>query len=163
MIRQILHNHRDGNHEYIVRLFSFLCIGGFGAIVNLLCFSGVYYTLLQVSNSSIAYGMAFVVGTEVSIFSNFILNDRLTFGDLHARSWQARCLRYHVTSAGGVLLTLGISFSLLHLLHIPALPAQAAALIIATVCNFLLHRFFTYGHVAIHAPATAAHIGDTTL
>jgi putative flippase GtrA len=163
MIRKILHIHRAGNYETIVRLFSFLCIGGFGAIVNLLCFSCVYYPLQEVTNSFIAYGTAFVVGTEVSIFSNFILNDRLTFGDLHTRSWQARCARYHVTSAGGVLLTLGISFSLLHLLHIPALPAQATAIIIATVCNFLLHRFFTYGHVAINTPATAAHIGDTTL
>ena len=163
MIRQILHNHRDENHETIVRLFSFLCIGGFGAIVNLLCFSSVYYTLFEVTNSSIAYGMAFTVGTEVSIISNFILNDRLTFGDLHARSWQARCLRYHLTSAGGVLLTFVSSFLLLHLLHVPALLAQATALIIATACNFVLHRFFTYGHVAIHAPATTAHIGDTVL
>jgi putative flippase GtrA len=163
MIRQILHNHRAENHETIVRLFSFLGIGGFGAIVNLLCFSGVYYTLLVVTNSSIAYGMAFVVGTEVSIFSNFILNDRLTFGDLHARSWQARCLRYHVTSVGGVLLTLGCSLLLLHLLHVPAFPAQATALIFATACNFVLHRVFTYGHLPGHAPATTAHIGGTVL
>jgi putative flippase GtrA len=132
-------------------------------MVNLLCFSCVYYPLLEVANSFVAYGMAFVVGTEVSIVSNFILNDRLTFGDLHARSWQARCLRYHVTSIAGVLLTLGSSFSLLHLLHVPALPAQATALIIATACNFVFHRVFTYGHVAIQAPATATNIGDTAL
>jgi putative flippase GtrA len=132
-------------------------------MVNVLCFSCVYYPLFQITNSFIAYGLAFVVGTEVSIVSNFILNDRLTFSDLHTRSWQARCLRYHVTSAGGVLLTLVSSFSLLHLLHVPALPAQATALIIATACNFVLHRFFTYGHVAVHAAATAAHTGDTTL
>lgn len=163
MIRQILHTHRAENYETIVRLFSFLCIGGFGALVNLLCFSGVYYAILEVTNSFITYGMAFVVGTEVSIVSNFILNDRLTFGDLHARSWQARCLRYHVTSAGGVLLTLVSSFSLLHVLHFPPLPAQATALIIATACNFVLHRVFTYGHVAVHAPATSVHIGDTAL
>lgn len=161
MIRQLHHHHRAENHETMVRLLSFLCIGGFGAVVNLLCFSSVYYALLEVTNSSIAYGMAFVVGTEVSIFSNFILNDRLTFGDLHARPRQARCLRYHVTSVGGVLLTLGCSFSLLHLLHVPALPAQATAIIFATACNFVLHRVFTYGHMPGHAPATTAHIGDT--
>ena len=163
MIKQTPYTHRIETHKMVVRLFSFLCIGGFGAIVNVLCFSGVYYALIVVTSGFMAYGMAFVVGTEVSIVSNFILNDRLTFSDLHDRSWQARCLRYHVTSAGGVLLTLGSSFSLLHLLHVPALPAQAAAIIIATVCNFLLHRFFTYGHVAVHAAATAAHTGDTTL
>jgi putative flippase GtrA len=147
----------------IVRLFSFLCIGGFGAIVNLLCFCGLYYPLLEVVSSFVAYGMAFIVGTEVSIVSNFILNDRLTFGDLHARSWQARCLRYHVTSIGGVLLTLGSSLALLHLLHVPALLAQATALSIATACNFVFHRVFTYGRVAVQAPATAANIGDSAL
>ena len=163
MIRQIQHTHRKENYETIIRLFSFLCIGGFGAIVNLLCFSGVYYPLLEIANSFVAYGMAFVVGTEVSIVSNFILNDRLTFGDLHARSWQARCLRYHVTSIGGVLLTLGSSLALLHLLHVPALLAQATALIIATTCNFVFHRVFTYGRMAVQAPATAVNIEGTTL
>jgi putative flippase GtrA len=156
MIKQILHIHRTETNEMVIRLFSFLCIGGFGAIVNLLCFSGVFYPLLEVTNSFIAYGIAFVVGTEISLVSNFILNDRLTFGDLHARSWQARCLRYHVTSISGVLLTFGISFSLLHLLHVSVLPAQAAALIIATAWNFVFHHVFTYGHVAVHTPATAA-------
>jgi putative flippase GtrA len=163
MIRQISHTHRIVTHKMVVRLFSFLCIGAFGAVVNLLFFSGVYYSLLVIANSFIAYGTAFVVGTEVSIVSNFILNDRLTFGDLHARSWQVRCLRYHVTSAGGVLLTLWSAFSLLHLLHVPALPAQATALIIATACNFFLHHVFTYGHVAVQSTATSTNTGDTTL
>jgi len=162
MLRQIPNTHQAETYKTVIQIFSFLFIGGFGAIVNLLCFSSVYYALLEVANSFIAYGMAFAVGTEVSIVSNFILNDRLTFGDLHARSWQARCLRYHVTSVGGVLLTLGCSFSLLHLLHVPALPAQATALIIATGCNFALHRVFTYSHVDVQTP-TIANSGGTAL
>ncbi len=163
MRRQIPHMYRAATDKIVVRLFSFLCIGGFGAIVNVLCFSGVYYLLLEVANSFIAYGIAFVVGTEISLVSNFILNDHFTFGDFHARSWQARCLRYHATSMGGVLLTFGISFSLLHLLHVSALPAQAAALIIATAWNFVFHHVFTYGHVAVHTPATTANTGGITL
>ena len=160
MIRQILHIHRVGTHNTVVRLFRFLCVGGLGAVVNLLCFSCLYSALLEVTNSLIAYGVAFVVGTEVSIVSNFILNDRLTFGDRHTRSLHARCLRYHVTSAGGVLLTLGSSFSLLHLLHVPALPAQATAIFFATACNFVLHCVYTYGRVPADAPATLTHFGD---
>ena len=133
------------------RLLRFLMVGGLGAIVNLACFTGVYYFLLRITGSSAAYGMAFLVGTETSIVFNFLLNDHLTFGDLHYRSWQQRCLRYHVTSSIGVLLTLGSSFALLHLLHIPAFLAQAAALLIATACNFTLHQVFTYGHGAVQA------------
>jgi dolichol-phosphate mannosyltransferase len=163
MRRRILYTKRAATHKMCVQLFSFLCIGGCGAMVNVLCFSGMYSLLLEVANSFIAYGIAFVVGTEISIVSNFLLNDHFTFGNLHARAWQARCLRYHATSMGGVLLTFGSSFSLLHLLHVPALPAQAAAIIIATACNFVLHHVFTYGHVAGHTPATAANSGDITL
>ena len=163
MRRQIPHLYRAVTDKRIGQLFSFLCIGGFGAIVNVLCFSSMYSLLLEVANSFIAYGIAFVVGTEISIVSNFLLNDHFTFGNLHARTWQARCLRYHATSMGGVLLTFGGSFSLLHLLHVSALPAQAAAIIIATACNFVLHHVFTYGHVAGHTPATTANSGDSTL
>ena len=161
MLRRIPHTHRMETHKMVIQLFSFLCVGGVGAIVNLLCFSGVYYPLLEVTNSLLAYVIAFVVATEVSIFSNFILNDRFTFGDLHARSWHVRCLRYHVTSIGGVLITLVSSFSLLHLLHVPALFAQATAIIIATACNFVFHRLFTYRDVTMYTSAT--NIGTTLL
>ena len=92
MRRRISHANRAETHKIVVQLFSFLCVGGFGAVVNLLCFSGVYYPLLEVTNRFLAYGISFVVATEVSIVSNFILNDRLTFGDLHARCWQAAAL-----------------------------------------------------------------------
>ena len=163
MRRRISHANRAETHKIVVQLFSFLCVGGFGAVVNLLCFSGVYYPLLEVTNRFLAYGIAFVVATEVSIVSNFILNDRLTFGDLHARCWQARCLRYHVTSISGVLLTFGIAFSLLHLLPVPALLAQAAALIIATAWNFVFHHLFTYRYAAVRTPAMTANTGGTTL
>jgi putative flippase GtrA len=163
MRRRISHANRAETHKIVVQLFSFLCVGGFGAVVNLLCFSGVYYPLLEVTNSFLAYGIAFIVGTEISLVSNFILNDCFTFGDLHARTFQARCLRYHVTSISRVLLTLGISFSLFHLLPVSALSAQAAALIIATGWNFVFHHVFTYGHVAGHPSATTAQTGGTTL
>ncbi len=53
-------------------------------------------------------------------------------------------MRYHVTSVGGTLVTLGLSFSLLHVLHVPALFAQAMALVVATVFNFVAHHVFTY-------------------
>lgn len=91
MRRQIPHMYRAATDKIVGRLFSFLCIGGFGAVVNVLCFSGAYYPLLKVANSFIAYGIAFVVGTEISLVSNFILNDRLTFGNLHAPGRHAVC------------------------------------------------------------------------
>lgn len=143
----IIHNSQEKTHEIVVRLFSFLVVGGFGAVLNLVCFSCAYYALGWSINRLIAFPIAFVIATEVSILVNFILNDRFTFRQLHdrGRAWQMRCMRYHVTSVGGTLVTLGISFSLLHVLHVPALFAQATALVVATVFNFVLHHVFTYG------------------
>ena len=51
MLRQILHTRQADTYKTVLRLFSFLCIGGFGAIINLLCFSGVYYAPLEVAKS----------------------------------------------------------------------------------------------------------------
>jgi putative flippase GtrA len=139
----------DGRADWFQRLFSFLLVGGFAAIVNLLCFSTVYYHILRSVHGLTPYLIAFMVATEVSIFANFIPNDRLTFRHLsgHHRSWGTRCARFHMTSIGGVLLTFGISFSLLRLLHVPAIVAQAAALILATAFNFAFHHVFTYRRV----------------
>jgi len=146
MITQIIHNDPEKTHEMLKRLFSFLLVGGFGAVVNLVCFSCAYYALGWPANRLLAYASAFVIATEVSILVNFMLNDRFTFRQLHDRgsAWQARCMRYHVTSVGGTLVTLGISFSLVHVLHVPALFAQAMALVVATVFNFVAHHVFTY-------------------
>jgi len=143
----ILHNSQEKTHEIVVRLVSFLVVGGFGAVVNLVCFSCAYYALGWPVSRLLAYAIAFIIATEVSILVNFMLNDRFTFRQLHdrRRAWQARCMRHHVTSVGGTLVTLGISFSLLHVLHVPALLAQAMALVVATGFNFVAHHVFTYG------------------
>jgi len=130
------------------RLFSFLFVGGLGALVNIACFSFSYTRLERSFSGLAAYTIAFFLATEVSILLNFVLNDRITFRHLHRHehTWQLRCARFHITSIGGTLLTLGISFSLLHLLHVPAVFAQAIALIIATAFNFVFHHLFTYQH-----------------
>lgn len=131
------------------RLFSFLCVGGLGALVNLLCFTAVYDALASPLGTQLAYLSSFLLATEVSILVNFVLNDRFTFHNLHnfQRSWPIRCLRFHVTSIAGVAVVLVISFSLLHFLHMRALFAQGIALLVATGFNFAGHHFFTYRRI----------------
>ena len=62
------------------RLLRFLVVG---AIANLACFTGAYHSLLWITGTSAASGMAFLADTECSLVCNFLLNDRLTFGNLH--------------------------------------------------------------------------------
>jgi len=157
-----------GQAGWFHRLFSFLLIGGLGALVNLVCFSGAYYLLSQSGNTSLAFFLAFIIATEVSIVCNFVLNDRFTFRHLHQfhLSWSTRCVRFHITSIGGTALTFGISFSLLHLVHVSAFLAQAIALITATAFNFTFHHIFTYRHGGRrnnHNNTRSAQIADHTV
>jgi putative flippase GtrA len=133
----------------LLKLFSFLFIGGLGALVNVLCFTLAYRALLPSVSTPVAYLWAFFLATEISILANFTLNDLITFRHLRVahNSWSTRCTRFHATSIGGTLLTLAISFSLLHFVHIQAMFAQAIALMVATAFNFVGHHVFTYRHV----------------
>jgi putative flippase GtrA len=138
-----------GRAEWIQRAFSYLFVGGIAAIVNLIT---LQLTLNALAGSPFShrvhYVIAFAVATEVSILANFIPNDRITFSHLpgHSRTWMQRCARFHVTCVGGVIVTFAIS-GVLHLVFkVPALPAQAVALIIATAFNFTFHHLFTYRH-----------------
>lgn len=137
---------RNGQRSWLQRLFSFLLIGGFGAIVNIACFFIMYFYVLKTTSGFLAYIVSFVVATEISILANFIPNDRITFYHLPGRKrpWWARYLRFHMTSMGGIGLTLGVSSSLFHLLHIIVILAQAIALVSATGFNFIFHHIFTY-------------------
>lgn len=137
---------RNRQLPWLQRLFSFLLIGGFASIVNIVCFFISYYFLLKTMNSYLTYYISFVFATEISIFANFIPNDRITFYHLpgRKRSWWARYLRFHVTSIGGIGLTFGVSSSLFHVLHIIVILAQAIALISAAGFNFIFHHIFTY-------------------
>ena len=93
--------------------------------------------------------IAFLVAAEVSTMSNFVLNDRITFRLLpgHARSWWARCLRFHSTSAAGTIATLVMSFAFKTWLGMSALIAEAVAILLALILNFTMHHVWTYRHI----------------
>ena len=142
------------------RLFTYLIIGGTAALVNLgvlkLMFvlgDKLYHLPPNDSNDlSLHYLpyfiLANVVAYELSILANFVPNDYITFRHLpgHNRSWLARCVRFHITSISGVVVTF-VLFSIIHyVFNLDALIAQAIALILAVFYNFTIHHVFTYAH-----------------
>jgi len=133
-----------GKAGVLQRLFTYLLIGGTAALVNL----GVLATFFHFGSAkNLPYNLlANAVAYEVSIMANFIPNDYITFRHLegHSRSWAARCLRFHITSIGGIIVTFTIYSILFGLVGLPALIAQAIALIIAVFFNFTFHHVFTY-------------------
>ena len=139
-----------GGHAGIVqRAFNYLLFGGFAALVNLILITVLYYTLSLPVSSKVHYAFAFLVATETSIMTNFIPQDLVTFRHLpgHSRRWIQRCLRFHMTSLGGVIVTLVISFSLHEIVGVQLTIAQAIAIIVALSFNFTFHHIFTYRHL----------------
>lgn len=142
-----------GRAGWVQRAFSYLFIGGCAAIVNLIVFyimlDRVALPVSQNAHNIIAY----IIAAEISILANFIPNDYFTFRFLpgHSRSWGARCLRFHITTIGGVIITFVIEYALVHLTPVPAILAEAIGIIIALIYNFTVHHLFTYGNVKQHA------------
>ncbi|HEY7984224.1 MAG TPA: GtrA family protein [Ktedonobacterales bacterium] len=141
----------NGKGGVVQRLCTYLIIGGWAAVVNL-SFLGLFYKVIPMPVSDSAhYYIAFAIAAEISIFANFIPNDRITFSRLpgHARSWWARCLRYHTTTIAGTLITLAISAALKLGLGMFWLWAQSIAIIIALIFNFSAHHLWTYRRVHV--------------
>ena len=132
-----------GHTAEIMRVVSFLIVGGLGTLVNLACVWALGFTSLPAE-------IDLVFATEIALLCNFLLNDRFTFHSLadSRRPFWLRCLRFHGPSALGFVLTLVISYTLLHAGHLKPVAAQAIAILVVTVVNFLMHRFWTYRAVA---------------
>ncbi|HEU0027665.1 MAG TPA: GtrA family protein [Ktedonobacterales bacterium] len=135
-----------GRAGMLQRLVTYVLIGGTAALVNL----GVLAIFQREGSFKVVWYLiiANVAAYELSILANFIPNDYFTFRFLpgHQRSWLARCLRFHLTSLSGVLVTSILFFLLYHWLGLTALLAQAIALVLAVFYNFTVHHAFTYAH-----------------
>jgi len=129
----------NGRAGLLQRLSTFVLFGGIAAVVNLVVFYVVFYHIPLSA-----------VSTEVhNIIASVLAADHFTFRYLpgRSRSWAARCARFQVTSIGGSILTFLIEFGFSSFAHLPAIIAQAVALILVLFYNFSFHHIFTYRHV----------------
>jgi putative flippase GtrA len=138
----------QGRAGVVQRFCTYIVIGGFAVLVNLAVFSLVLRLSLPI-NGYLLNIIASVLAAEISILANFIPNDYFTFRHLpgHARSWSARCSRFHITSIGGSVLTFLLQFGFHYVGHVLAFLAQAIALLLALLYNFTFHHIFTYRRV----------------
>jgi putative flippase GtrA len=129
-----------GHTTEVMRVVSFLIVGGLGALVNLACVA------LLSRYTPLPDYIYIVLATEVALLFNFLLNDRFTFHSLadSRRPFWLRCVRFHGPSGLGFVLTLVISYLAHNAGHLSPVLAQAVAILIVTIVNFIMHRFWTY-------------------
>jgi dolichol-phosphate mannosyltransferase len=123
------------------RPLRFGLVGVSGVVVN----SAILWVLVR--EAHLAVLLASVAATEMAILSNFMLNDRWTFGAVtRERSLGQRLLRFNGVALGGMAITSGTLILLTSYGHLPLLMANLLAVGIATVWNYLVNSRWTWNH-----------------
>jgi dolichol-phosphate mannosyltransferase len=89
--------------------------------------------------------LALAIAIEVSIITNFILNEYFTFRDRRAAgSFLARFLKFNAICVPGAGIQTGIYAALYHGLGLYDLASSFIGIIIATLWNYLLNTWWTW-------------------
>ncbi len=120
-------------------------VGLSGVVVNL--------ASLRLFHGLLGWTLPLSIGlaSEVSILSNFVANDRWTFG--HREVSPRRLARFNLASVGGIAIAAGITIALAQT-GWPYLLADLAGLGVAAGCNVAVSALWTWRGVTV--PTTAA-------
>ncbi len=126
----------------------FLTVGLSGTLVNL----GLLWLLASLGMNHI---LAALLATELSIINNFFWNDRWTFKKEAGRnnSTLIRFLRFQAVTSITAVMTLGLFTLCIQWLKLYYLLAQLCAIGLATLANFAINAWLTWG---LFAPARVA-------
>jgi dolichol-phosphate mannosyltransferase len=121
------------------RFARFGVVGISGVLVN----TAVLWFL--VSLLGMHHLLAAAISSEVSILTNFVLNDHWTFGDHTAEiSYLRRGAHYNAVALCGMVLSLGVLAVLVDVFGLYYLLANLIAIGASTVSNYLLNARFTW-------------------
>lgn len=134
------------------RFARFGVVGVSGILVN----TGVLWALVTLGG--LHHLIAAAISSEVSILTNFVLNDRWTFGDHAAEiSYFRRGAHYNAVALCGMVLSLGVLAVLVDAFGLYYLVANLIAIGASTVSNYLLNMRFTWSlHRTSPQPEPAA-------
>ena len=134
-----------------MRIGKFAAVGLSGLFVNeillfvLTEFAGLYFVLSG------------IIAVEISIITNFVLNERWTFGDMVKREGlRKRFVKYNSISLTGMVINVALLFCFTNFLGIYYLVSNAMAIIVVFFWNYFVNRRFTWkNEKAASAPVTS--------
>jgi dolichol-phosphate mannosyltransferase len=136
----LFHHHSAAWREW-KKLLKFGMVGISGILVNM----GVLYYLKEFAG--FYYLVASFFAIELSILNNFLLNDLWTFrssGDHKLSSRWHRLVAFHIVSAGGLVINMGILWLLTGIFGVYYLVSNLVGILIAFAWNFLVNRRITW-------------------
>lgn len=115
---------------------KYLVVGGSGVVVN----SGALAFFHQLLAMPLV--LSSMLAVELSIGSNFLLNDRWTFG----RRWPSwrRFFKFNLVSLVGLVITTAVLWALVTGAHSPYLLANLFGILLALIWNFCINLFWTW-------------------
>jgi len=123
------------------RFFKFIIVGGSGVVVNL----GSYWLLTRFAN--LGRPPALAVAFELSVISNFLLNNFFTFADrreARVGPFLLQFVKFNVISLVGLGIQEGCLWLLNTVLHINDIIAVLVGIILATLWNYFTNNRWTW-------------------
>jgi len=114
------------------RFIKFCIVGAWGTSVNM----GLYALLMY--KADLHYLIAAVIGTEIAVITQFILNDRWTFKDRRnlGGSTLVRAQKYFLTCAGGIVICFIVLSLLVEILEVNKLVSYFIGILAGFLWNF---------------------------
>ena len=123
------------------RFVKFCLVGASGFLVNMF-FLWFFTEILK-----IYYLFSSLMAIELSIVSNYVLNDLWTWHDRGKEGkseYFKRMLQYHLSASAGLLTNIAILWLLTELLHIYYLFSNAFGILAGTFLNFFFNDRWTF-------------------
>ncbi|NQT73044.1 MAG: glycosyltransferase family 2 protein [Chloroflexi bacterium] len=121
------------------RFLRFCLVGASGVIVN----QGTYWLLTR--PIGINDTVAPIIGIELSILSNFVLNDIWTFRDRRqAGSIPARALKFNLTCGAGAVLNYGVFLLLYKVFGVDDMLSYLIGIGVAMLFNYFFSKWWTW-------------------
>jgi len=125
--------------ERLEEFMKFAVVGGSGVIVNMGCF------FLLTRYASLDIEFASPVAIEISILTNFFLNNLWTFRKRKTRvPFWSRILRYHLVTGLAGIVNYVTLLLLAKIFGIPDLIANLIGIVLGTLINFFLNSLWTW-------------------
>ncbi len=117
---------------------KFAIVGGIGTIVNLAVLYVERYLL------GIPHVIAAPIAIEVSVLNNFTLNDLWTFKTARKGSWVSRLVKFHGSSAAGILTQVGVSIGTYEFIVHNSILAQLLGIIAGFILNYVISKKYVW-------------------
>jgi dolichol-phosphate mannosyltransferase len=122
-------------------LIKFMLVGLSGVVVN----EGVYWLLTRFGGLAAYDWLAVIIGIEVSIITNFILNDTFTFAKRRAgKSFMGRLLKFNLICIAGAVIQWGLFMLFTRLFGVYDLLSNFIGIVVAFLWNYFINRNWTW-------------------